>query len=39
MTTKIEEYFGEIEDPRADNKRHKLIDIIFMTICVQFYVA
>lgn len=33
MTTKIEEYFGEIEDPRADNKRHKLIDIIFMTIC------
>jgi len=26
MTTKIEEYFGEIEDPRADNKRHKLLE-------------
>ena len=27
------EYFGDLEDPREDNKRHKLIDIIVVTIC------
>ena len=32
--TTIEEHFGELEDPRIDRtKRHKLIDIIVITIC------
>ena len=30
----IYEYFSELEDPRVDRtKRHKLIDIIIITIC------
>ncbi len=32
--TTIEEHFGELEDPRIDRtKRHKLIDIVVITIC------
>ena len=32
--TAISEYFSDIEDPRVDRrKRHKLIDIITITIC------
>jgi hypothetical protein len=32
--TAISEYFCDIEDPRVDRrKRHKLIDIITITIC------
>lgn len=34
MTDKtIEHYFENIQDPRHHNKRHKLIDIIFIAIC------
>jgi predicted transposase YbfD/YdcC len=29
----IIEQFGEMEDPRRDNRRHQLIDIVFITIC------
>jgi hypothetical protein len=29
----IVEYFSEAEDPREDNKRYLLLDIIGMTIC------
>jgi len=29
----IETFFGDITDPRAQNKRHKLIDIITIAIC------
>ena len=29
----IIEYFNSMTDPREDNIRHKLIDIIFITIC------
>lgn len=30
---KLKEDFGEIEDPRASNRRHLLIDIIILAIC------
>jgi len=29
----IMEHFGALEDPRRDNRRHLLIDIVFITIC------
>jgi predicted transposase YbfD/YdcC len=29
----ISSYFGKLSDPRRDNKRHKLIDIITIAIC------
>lgn len=29
----IPKYFGNLTDPRKDNKRHKLIDIITIAIC------
>ena len=30
----IEEYFGELRDPRSDHtRRHKLLDIIAITVC------
>ncbi len=29
----ISKYFGNVSDPRQDNKRHKLIDIIAIAIC------
>ena len=29
----IIEHFGDLEDPRRDNRRHQLIDIVFITIC------
>lgn len=29
----VTEYFSQISDPRSDNKRHKLIDIIAIAIC------
>jgi len=29
----ISNYFGKLSDPRRDNKRHKLIDIITIAIC------
>ena len=29
----IIEYFAEVEDPREDNRRHLLLDIIVMAIC------
>lgn len=29
----ISRYFGNLSDPRRDNKRHKLIDIITIAIC------
>jgi len=29
----ISRYFGNLSDPRSDNKRHKLIDIITIAIC------
>lgn len=33
MQSSIIKHFEEINDPREDNIRHKLIDIIFITIC------
>ena len=27
------EYFRDLDDPREDNKRHNLIDIVVITIC------
>lgn len=33
MNSSILKHFEEINDPREDNIRHKLIDIIFITIC------
>ena len=27
------EYFRDLDDPREDNKRHNLIDIVVLTIC------
>lgn len=29
----IEERFGDLEDPRADDKRHQLLDILLIAIC------
>jgi predicted transposase YbfD/YdcC len=29
----IIEHFGDLDDPRRDNRRHQLIDIVFITIC------
>ena len=29
----IGEYFRDLEDPRQDNKRHKLLDIVVIAIC------
>ena len=33
MAGSIIEHFGDLEDPRRDNRRHQLIDIVFITIC------
>ena len=33
MHASIMDSFSEITDPRGDNKRHKLIDILFITVC------
>ena len=33
MADSILEHFGDLEDPRRDNRRHLLIDIVFVTIC------
>jgi hypothetical protein len=29
----ITEHFSELEDPRADNRRHLLVEIIVIAIC------
>lgn len=29
----MKDHFSELTDPRGENKRHKLIDIMFITIC------
>ena len=29
----IKDHFSDLADPRDENKRHKLIDIMFITIC------
>ena len=31
----ILEHFSELEDPREDNKRHRLIDIITIVLCAS----
>ena len=31
----IIEHFGDMPDPRGDNKRHELLDIIFIVICAS----
>jgi predicted transposase YbfD/YdcC len=33
LADSIIEHFGDLEDPRRDNRRHQLIDIVFITIC------
>lgn len=33
LDSPIKDHFSEMSDPRDENKRHKLIDIIFITIC------
>lgn len=33
LADSIIEHFGTLEDPRRDNRRHPLIDIVFITIC------
>jgi hypothetical protein len=30
----VAEYFSELEDPRRHNRRHKLVDIVVIAICV-----
>ena len=30
---KLAHHFGKVEDPRDDNRRHKLLDMIFIAIC------
>ena len=32
-TANIIDHFGSVPDPREDNRRHKLIDILFIVIC------
>ena len=32
-STAITVYFSDLEDPRDDNKRHQLLDIVIMAIC------
>ena len=32
-TEAIEKHFAEVSDPRAENSRHKLSDIIVIAIC------
>lgn len=33
IESKIFDAFNKVEDPRGDNKRHKFIDIIGVSIC------
>ena len=35
----ILDYFCEFGDPREDNNRHKLIDIITIVLCASIYRA
>lgn len=35
----IIEYFAEVEDPREDNRRHLLLDIIVIAICAAICAA
>ncbi len=32
-TANIIDHFGSMPDPREDNRRHKLIEILFIVIC------
>jgi predicted transposase YbfD/YdcC len=32
-SARISEHFGELEDPRSDNKWHQLLDIVVIAIC------